>query len=113
MAKKDFSDIAAARVHNDVEKATAQEKPAGRKKRKEYEGEEAQKIRETMRTQGKKGAGLKRINLAFSDSNYAYVSTMARVRGETLTAFVNHVIAESMATNAETYMQAIQFRNSL
>lgn len=113
MAKKDFSDIAAARVHDALENATAQEAPKKRKERREYEGREAQEIRETLKTQGRKGAGLKRINLAFSDTNYEYISTMARVRGETLTGFVNHVIAENMAQNADLYIQAIKFKNSL
>lgn len=113
MAKKDFTEIAAARIYDELEDVTAQEEPKKRKDRREYSGQEAQEIRETMKTQGRKGAGLKRINLAFSDTNYQYISTMARVRGETLTGFVNHIVSENMARNAETYMQAIRFRNSL
>lgn len=124
-SKKDFSNVAAARVLGVAEDAIAPEvieaddaqenmsEPKKRKPRRTYNAQEAHEYRDMLKTQGRKGAGAKRINLAFTDTNYNYVSTMARVRGETLTEFINLVIAESMARNAETYLKAIEFRNSI
>lgn len=124
-SKKDFSNVAAARVLGVAEDAIAPEvieaddaqenmsEPKKRKPRRTYNAQEAHEYRDMLKTQGRKGASAKRINLAFTDTNYNYVSTMARVRGETLTEFINLVIAESMARNAETYLKAIEFRNSI
>lgn len=124
-SKKDFSNVAAARVLGVAEDAIAPEvieadyvqenmsESKKRKPRRTYNAQEAHEYRDMLKTQGRKGAGAKRINLAFTDTNYNYVSTMARVRGETLTEFINLVIAESMARNAETYLKAIEFRNSI
>lgn len=45
-------------------------------------------------TQGRKGEKLKRINLAFSDENYAYVRLESRRRGKNITEFVNAILEE-------------------
>jgi len=44
------------------------------------------------KTQGREGCKLPRINMAFWTDNYAYIQVMARVRGLTLTDFVNWII---------------------
>lgn len=44
-------------------------------------------------TQGKKGAKAKRLNLAYSDANYEYISKESRRRGLTMTQFLNDIIA--------------------
>ena len=66
-----------------------------------------------MKTTGRKGVKLPRINLAFAPDTYEYVQTMARVRGETLTTFVNLAIREHMKEHADIYKKAIEFKNSL
>lgn len=43
-------------------------------------------------TQGKKGQKLKRINMAFDDMNYDYVTKESRRQGMSATAFVNMII---------------------
>lgn len=43
-------------------------------------------------TQGRKGHKLKRINMAYSDSNYEYITMESRRRGISATEFVNKII---------------------
>lgn len=45
-------------------------------------------------TQGKKGQKLKRINMAFDDINYDYVTRESRRQGMSATAFVNMIIEQ-------------------
>lgn len=125
MAKKDFTNIAAARVLGAADEAVTPEalevdntqekerRKPGRKPRRTYDAQETHEIRDNFKTQGRKGTGAKRINLAFTDTNYNYVNTMARVRGETLTEFINQIIADSLARNADVYLRAIEFQNSI
>lgn len=63
-------------------------------------------------TAGRKGAKLPRMNIAFAPEIYDYIQTMSRVRGETLTDFVNHVLRQSMDDYADIYKKAQEFRNS-
>lgn len=83
-----------------------------RKERKTYSAQEVMEALNTGKTAGKKGMKLPRINLAFQKDVYDYVKTMANVRGETLTDFINHELRKSMEENAEIYKKAIEFRNS-
>ena len=61
---------------------------------KVHEVQQVQDIHEEMpATQGKKGAKAKRLNLAYSDANYEYISKESRRRGLTMTQFLNDIIA--------------------
>lgn len=51
----------------------------------------------------------KRINMAFTDDNYQFIKTLAKVRGQTITDFVNDVIENSREQNKETYQKAKEF----
>lgn len=128
MAKKDFSKVNTGRVYDTIAAATAepeqekheiaaaQDAPAARKKykaRKEYSAQEKQAFLEEMKTTGKKGVKLPRINVAFAPSVYEYIQTMSRVRGESLTAFVNLALREHMDEHRDIYDRAIEFKNSL
>lgn len=108
MAKKDFTEVNTGRVYSAIEEAT---KP--QKGRRSYSAEEKLEALETMQTSGKKGVRLPRINVAFSLSNFEYVHTMARVRGESLTKFINHLIEEHRKQNADVYEKAIEFRKQM
>ncbi len=56
--------------------------------------QEVQYVHEEMpATQGKKGVKVKRLNLAYSDDNYEYISKESRKRGLTMTQFLNDIIA--------------------
>ena len=136
MAKRDFSQINTNRVYETIAAATAetgqviseaadeivssvhdtqevQEEKKKRKERKTYTEQEAAEILQTMQTAGRKGVKLARINLAFRPDVYNYVLTMSRVRGETMTQFIDKVLREHMEQHTDIYSKAIEFRNSL
>ncbi len=140
--KKDFSDLSSTnKVYEDISESTQETadpeeerkglfsdnteqfikdlEKVSKQKRKKYKPrrqgtpEEIQAAQEACRTSGVKGAGMKRINLAFTPSNYAYVSTMSRVAGMTETAFINKIISLHMEENAAAYELAIKYKNYL
>lgn len=121
MAKKDFSNVNTGNVYatiaqatqEDHETAAAQENKPKRKARKTYTEEEALQMLETLQTSGHKGVKLPRINMALTKSNHDYISTLARVRGENMTQFINHIIDEHREAHADIYQRAIEFKNSL
>lgn len=124
MAKKDFSAVNTGRVYDTIAAATAepehtqetaeaQETLAGRKPRRTYNAQEAAEALQTLKTSGKKGLKLPRINLAFAPDTYEYVQIMSRVRGETMTEFVNLALRQHMEEHRDLYDKAIEFRNSL
>ena len=85
-------------------------KMQGSKIHPEATPEEAKQRRETMQTRGKKGAKLTRINAAFTDSNIEYVKIMSKVRGESMSEFINHVMDKDRAENAEIFEQAKEIK---
>ena len=107
--KEDFTNLNTGRVYGAINEATKGE----RKPRKEYSGEEARALAQTLHTSGRKGVKLPRINLAFAPDVYDYINTMSRVRGENMTQFVNHVLTQYMEEHKDIYEKAIEFRNSL
>lgn len=110
---KDFKETK-SRVKNTIAEATAepvvQDEQAERKERRTYTEQETQEFMNQNSTSGRKGLKLPRINMAFSPINYDYIQTMSRVRGETLTTFVNRIMDESRAANNELYQEAVEFR---
>ena len=125
MAKKDFTKVNTGRVYDTIEAATAeqeqnisqnqetQETQEKRKERRTYNEQEALEFMQTLKTSGRKGVKLPRINLAFSPDIYDYIQTMSRVRGENMTQFVNLALRQHMEENRDIYEKAIEFRNSL
>ena len=88
--------------------------PIPRQKRGSAPTEEIiEQAREQGKTQGRKGCKAHRFNMAFSPAAYDFITTMARVRGETITSFDNHLIEKCAEDNAEVYQQALKFRDSL
>lgn len=122
MAKKDFSkvmDTITAATAETQESQETQEAPATQEKRKPgrprrtYSEYEAAEYLEAGRTSGRKGLKQSRINMAFSKTNYDYITTMARVSGMTLTDFVNHIVLEHLRDHEDLYKQALKFRDSI
>ena len=99
-SKKNFTDTAAARMFEEIEQVTA-------------ETQETPETPETQETPRAKRQKLQRINMAFTPDNYEFIHTMARVRGETLTAFVNEIIDKAKEDHADVYRQALLFKNTL
>ena len=116
-SKKDFSTANTGRVYNTITEATAepeaQEVQQTRRARRTYTEQEQQEFREAGKTKGRKGCKAIRINMAFTPEVHRYITTMSRVRGESITDFTNHVFARSMEENAETYKKAQEFLDSI
>lgn len=132
--KKDFSSVNTNPVYGAIAEATAapeqlqgqyvitdtdcnteeeyKEEPA-RKDRKTYNELETMQAMLAMKTAGKKGVKLPRINLAFAPDVYEYIKVMAQVRGQNLTEFVNDILRENMQEHQDIYDKAKEFRNSL
>lgn len=118
MAKKDLTQINTGRFYNSIENATAetqeeQEAQQGRKPRRTYTEQEAQEIMQSLKTSGRKGLKLPRINLAFSPEIYEYIKTMSRVSGQSMTDFINAALQQHLNEHRDIYEKAIEFRNSL
>lgn len=67
---------------------------------------EAKQRKAAGKTQGAKGAKMDRINMAFNSENFEYLRTMAGIRGQSITAFCNDIIAEHREKNAAVFEQA-------
>lgn len=118
MARKDFSQANTGRVYGTIAEATAdpaqgaQQAQEVKHPRKEYDAQQAQEMRQAGKTQGRKGCKAVRINMAFTPEVHEYIRTMARVRGESVTAFTEFVFRQSMADNADLYDKAKAFKDS-
>lgn len=111
-SKKDFTAVNAAPVYSNIERATAEpaKKPIARRSRsQDPTAEEIQIAREQGKTQGRKGVKAIRINMAFSPDVHDYIKAMSRARGESITAFTEHVFRQSMEQNADLYEQVKEF----
>lgn len=116
MAKKDFSKVNTQDIYStQIEEATQETPaaPAKRKERKTYTTQEAEEFLREGKTTGRKGLKQPRINVAFPTDLHEYITTMSRVRGESLTKFVQHVLYEHMEQHKDIYKKAIEFKNSL
>lgn len=97
---------------SDNETGNEQEKQT-RKERKTYSEEELKEFKNTLKTQGRKGAELPRMNMAFRSDIYDYIKTMSRASGCNLTEFVNIVMMQHKAAHEEDYKKALEFRINL
>ena len=69
---------------------------------------EEQKERiDSMRTSGRKGCKMPRINVAFSGPNYEFVSIMSRIHGKSLTRYVNDLITAYREEHPDLYEKAL------
>lgn len=99
--KKDFAGVNTARVYAGLEQATAD-----KNKQPAISPQEAQERAEELRTQGRAGAKLPRINMAFTPANHEFVKVMARVTGKSMTQFANYVIEQYRNEHPELFTQA-------
>ena len=117
MAKKKFDDLDTSNLFAEqIEDAVAETipEPIPRQNRDTMPtAAVVEQAREQGKTQGRKGCKAHRFNMAFSPKAYDFITCMARVRGETITAFVNHLIEKCIDDNQEIYQKALEFRDSL
>ena len=123
-SKKDFSGADMGRVYGAIEDSVSEwaeedsvpqepeedddENPETGISTYSDEQREIQTRKIEMRTQGKKGAKMQRINMAFTPANFNYIRLMSKYRGETMTQFVNAVLAQSKKRNEELYEREYQ-----
>lgn len=75
--------------------------------------QEVQTAQGEQRTQGRKGMKMQRINMAFTPANIDYIRVMAAIRGQTMTQFVNAIIAADKAENGDAYEAAKKITEGL
>lgn len=94
--------------------ATKEKQPTKeRKPRRTYTEAEQAVYKNELRTGGRKGCALPRINMGFAQDVYDYIRIMSRASGQTMTQFVDLIMRKSMADNAELYQQAKVFTENL
>lgn len=68
---------------------------------------------EANSTQGRKGAKLPRINMAFSTESLDYLRIMAALRGISITKYVNDLVEQDMARNTASYNAAKELTRTI
>lgn len=68
---------------------------------KEQEVQEVKKTRTSKDTQGRKGEKLPRMNMGFFGNNLEYIQKMSRLRGMTMTEYLNELIDIDKEKNKE------------
>lgn len=102
MAKKqDFSGANTGRVYGNLEQTSAM-----RGKQPKISPQELAERTSEMRTQGRAGAKLPRVNMAFSPENFDYVKVVSGVMGMSMTRFTNWIIEQYREVNPELYEKA-------
>lgn len=92
--KKDFGNLDAF-----MDIATGKQHP-------EIAEDEKQIRAEELRTQGAKGCKAYRINMAFTPANYDFICVMSRIRGKTMTKYLNQVLDDYREYHSEIYEEA-------
>ena len=103
MAKKDKFEANWQHVHGDIEQATG-----GRGTQAEATPEELEQRQREMRTQGRKGCKMARINMAFTPENHEFIKKAARYKTMNLTEFMNHIIEQYREEHAEAYQRILE-----
>lgn len=57
--------------------------------------------------QGVKGTKALRINMAFDDDVYRYIRLMSKIKGMTMTEFVNDIVAKDMKGKSD-YLNSVE-----
>lgn len=109
-------------IKNNIEKQDAVNEPAPaavitnipkQKKGTQPSAEIVELARKQRRTQGRAGCKAQRINMSFFPEVHDFIRTMSKVRGESMTEFVNIILLKAMEEHKDLYEQAIKFKNSL
>ena len=104
-SKKDFSGLnTGSRVYSSIEQATSTKGQQGT-----ASPEEVEERKESLKTQGRKGAKAIRINMAFTPSNHEFIRVMSKASGKTMTEFTNLVIAAYQREHPDIMQKAQGF----
>lgn len=124
---KDFTNITAGRVQSTIAAATqdtqdihetpaTQEKPKTQRKnkpRKTYTDQEAAAYAQDLRTSGRKGMQLPRVNLALAPDMYEYLQAMSKAAGMTYAEFIDKILRDHKTEHAAIYKKIMDIRKSL
>lgn len=72
-----------------------------------------QKALQGLRTRGRKGEKLVHFNMSFTAENMDYIRTMSKIKGQTMTQFVNVIIATERDRNGKIYDAAKEILKNL
>lgn len=75
--------------------------------------EEIQQRQSSGRTQGRKGCGQHRINLAFTPESYDFIQIVSVVSGQTMTQFINQIIDKYRREHSDVYDRTKEIKNLL
>lgn len=102
MPKKD-------KLFNELEQIhLEQQQRAGSKAHPVVSDAEKEKRKAEGKTRGAKGAKMDRINMTFYTDNFEYLRIMSKIKGQTMTAFCNDIIAEHREAHADLFEEARQ-----
>lgn len=104
MPKKDFSQINTGRVSAAIDKATTKHGQQGT-----ADKEEALQRANEMRTQGRKGCKLPRLNLSLTPDNHRFIKVLSRATGSTMCSFTNLIITQFRQEHPELEERAGEF----
>lgn len=100
-SKKDFAGMNTGRVYGAIEQATSRKGQQGTASPQEAAERAAQ-----LKTQGRKGCKVIRINMAFTPENHEFIKVMATISGKTMTEFANLIVERYRNEHPEIYEQA-------
>ena len=83
-----------------------QDQAAPKRRQKAITAEEFQQRAAAMQTQGREGAHLPRINMAFTPDNYDFVKIVGAIHGMSMTRFTNWIVEQYWLEHMETYERA-------
>ena len=107
-AKKDFSGM---KTGKEVYKALS-EATSGNRQTDASAEEQAIRGAE-MRTQGRQGCKLPRINIGFTPENYQFIRIMSRATGQNMNSFLNLVVTAYRSEHPEIMEQAKSFLDTV
>lgn len=128
MKKKDFSEtfesLTSQAIHEvqetpEEEAQDTQDAPQAQEAQKETEpqeaptAEEVRQAQETQHTQGRKGYKMQRICMAFTPDNIDYIRIVSKIKGCSMTNFVNDIVTADRESNSELFEQLKEFNKKL
>lgn len=99
---KKFEGIKTDRLTSQISEATEGQAAASKQ---EYAERASQ-----MRTQGRKGCKMPRLNIALTPENHEFVKVMATVSGLSMAQFINALIKKERENNGEDFKRAAAIR---
>lgn len=112
MAKK-FENINTRPVFEAIADATQEPEEVQTAQETDADAERLQEFRNRGLTQGRKGAKLNRINMAFLPDVYDYLRVMSKLNGWTMTRMCNEIVTKHMENNKDVYEAAKKLQGQI